>query len=243
MARGTGDAQAVKTYYMDLNATAKVCARARVMRQSAGVLSGYALGEDDGAAPRNVIADVLSAFGPGEAGLHWQAIADRLSARYPERWTGATAESVSGGMPRPRGAERVRQGGRGRAPGMPPSRCRSRGGGLMTPAQGSGGGTAADLRAYRDPATRRSAATVLTCAVAAGWPASPGRASATPWGAATKGACTVKLKASLVKCRRCGKPLGRPADPSLRHPHRLQAAQGCCLQAASQRTSTKRERP
>ena len=93
--RGTGDAQAVKTYYMDLNATAKVCARARVMRQSAGVLSGYALGEDDGAAPRNVIADVLSAFGPGEAGLHWQAIADRLSARYPERWTGATAESVS----------------------------------------------------------------------------------------------------------------------------------------------------
>ena len=93
--RGTGDAQAVKTYYMDLNATAKVCARARVMRQAAGVLSGYALGEDPDAAPRNVLADVLSAFGPGEAGLHWQAIADRLAARHPERWTGVTAESLS----------------------------------------------------------------------------------------------------------------------------------------------------
>ena len=93
--RGTGDAQAVKTYYMDLNATAKVCARARLMRQAAGVLSGYALGEDGDAAPRNVLADVLSAFGPGESGLHWQVIADRLAARYADRWTGATAESVS----------------------------------------------------------------------------------------------------------------------------------------------------
>ena len=93
--RGTGDAQAVRTYYMDLNATAKVCARARIMRQAAGVLSGYALGEDGDAAPRNVLGDVLSAFGPGESGLHWQVIADRLAARYADRWTGATAESVS----------------------------------------------------------------------------------------------------------------------------------------------------
>ena len=38
---------------------------------------------------------MLSAFGPGEAGLHWQAIADRLAARHPERWTGVTAESLS----------------------------------------------------------------------------------------------------------------------------------------------------
>ena len=93
--RGTGDAQAVKTYYMDLNATAKVCARARVMRQAAGVLAGYALGEDSSEPARDVLADVLSAFAPGEPGLHWQVIADRLAARHPERWTGATAESLS----------------------------------------------------------------------------------------------------------------------------------------------------
>ena len=93
--RGTGDAQAVRTYYMDLNATAKVCARARTMRLAAGVLSGYAVGEDGDAAPRNVLSDVLSMFGPGESGLHWQVIADRLNERHPDRWTGATAESVS----------------------------------------------------------------------------------------------------------------------------------------------------
>ena len=93
--RGTGDPQAAKTHYLNLTATAKVCARARAMREAAGVLSGYALGEDPDAEPRNVLADVLSMFAPGEAGLHWQVIAGRLSARYPERWTGATAESVS----------------------------------------------------------------------------------------------------------------------------------------------------
>jgi len=93
--RGTGDAQAVRTYYMDLNATAKVCARARSMRAAAGVLSGYALGEDGDAPPRNVLADVLSAFGTSESGLHWQVIADRLAEHHPDRWTGATAESVS----------------------------------------------------------------------------------------------------------------------------------------------------
>lgn len=93
--RGTGDPQAVRTYYLDLPASAKIAARARAMRQAAGVLSGYALGEDDGLSPRDVLADVMSVFGPGEAGLHWPVIAGRLGARYPERWTGVTAESVS----------------------------------------------------------------------------------------------------------------------------------------------------
>jgi len=93
--RGTGDAQPVRTYYLNLNAAAKVCARARAMRQAAGVLSGYALGEDGDGQPRDVLGDVLSVFGPGEPGLHWQVIAERLVVRYPERWTGVTAESVS----------------------------------------------------------------------------------------------------------------------------------------------------
>lgn len=93
--RGTGDAQAVKTYYLNLKDTAKVCARARAMRQVAGVLSGYALGEDGDQSPRDVLADVLSVFGHAEAGLHWEVLASRLAGRYPERWAGATAESVS----------------------------------------------------------------------------------------------------------------------------------------------------
>jgi S-DNA-T family DNA segregation ATPase FtsK/SpoIIIE len=93
--RGTGDPQAVRTYYLDLPAAAKIAARARAVRQAAGALSGYALGEDDDQSPRNVLADVLSTFGPGESGLHWQVVAGRLAVRYPERWAGATADAVS----------------------------------------------------------------------------------------------------------------------------------------------------
>jgi DNA segregation ATPase FtsK/SpoIIIE, S-DNA-T family len=93
--RGTGDPQAVRTYYLDLNATARVCARARAMRQAAGVLSGYALGQDDAQPARNVLADVLSVFGPGEPGLHWGVLADRLAQRFPDRWAGVTADAVS----------------------------------------------------------------------------------------------------------------------------------------------------
>ena len=38
--KGEGDPQAVRTYYLDLNDTARVAARARAMREAAGVLSG-----------------------------------------------------------------------------------------------------------------------------------------------------------------------------------------------------------
>lgn len=93
--RGTGDPQAVRTYYLDLPASAKICARARAVRQAAGVLSGYALGEDDGTPARDVLADVLSVFRPGETGLHWQVIADRLAGAHPGRWADATSGGVS----------------------------------------------------------------------------------------------------------------------------------------------------
>ena len=39
--KGEGDPQAVRTYYLDLPATARIAARARAMRETAGVLSGY----------------------------------------------------------------------------------------------------------------------------------------------------------------------------------------------------------
>ena len=93
--RGTGDPQAVRTYYLDLPASAKIAARARAARQAAGVLSGYALGEDGGQEVRDVLADVLSAFRATEAGLHWQAIADRLAERHPGRWADVTGDALS----------------------------------------------------------------------------------------------------------------------------------------------------
>ena len=92
--KGEGDPAAVRTYYLDLPTTAKVAARARQIRQGAGVLSGYALGEGDDSNPRDVLADVLQVFGT-DPGLHWEVLADRLSDRIPDRWAGATPGSVS----------------------------------------------------------------------------------------------------------------------------------------------------
>ena len=92
--RGTGDAQAVKTYYMDLNATAKVCARARAMRQAAGALSGYALGEDGDQQPRSFAADVLTVFG-ADTKLWCSTIAERLRTHIPGIYADITAAAVS----------------------------------------------------------------------------------------------------------------------------------------------------
>lgn len=93
--KGEDDPQIVRTYYLDLPATEKIAARARAMRERAGTLSGYALGEDPGdAGARDVPADVLACF-TGEAALHWDVLATRLAQRFPGRWDGATAEAVS----------------------------------------------------------------------------------------------------------------------------------------------------
>ena len=41
-----------------------------------------------------MLSDVLAVFG-GEQGLQWPALAERLAARFPDRWADATGESVS----------------------------------------------------------------------------------------------------------------------------------------------------
>ncbi len=93
--KGDGDPQVIRTYYLDLPASEKIAARARVMREHAGVLSGYALGlEDEQAAPRDVLGDLLTVFG-NDAGLQWDALADRLAERYPDRWADATGDALS----------------------------------------------------------------------------------------------------------------------------------------------------
>jgi S-DNA-T family DNA segregation ATPase FtsK/SpoIIIE len=64
--KAEGKPQIVRTYYLDLNDTERVAARARVIREHADVLSGYALGQDSGTEARNFAADVLAVFGPAE---------------------------------------------------------------------------------------------------------------------------------------------------------------------------------
>lgn len=92
--RGTGDAQAVRTYKVNLNAAARVTARARAMREAAGVLSGYALGEDGDDRPRSFAADVLMVFGT-DAKLWCSTVAERLRMRIPEAYADITPAAVS----------------------------------------------------------------------------------------------------------------------------------------------------
>jgi len=95
--KADGDPQVVRTYYLDLPATEKIAARARLLRERAGVLSGYALGleDEDRAVPRDVLADVLAVFGESEPGLHWDVAAERLAERWPDRWAGLTHTALS----------------------------------------------------------------------------------------------------------------------------------------------------
>jgi S-DNA-T family DNA segregation ATPase FtsK/SpoIIIE len=92
--KGDGEPQIVRTYYLDLPATERVAARARVMRESAGVLTGYALGQDDAEPARSFAADVLAVFG-ADAKLYSDTIAARLAERIPQVYADITAAAVA----------------------------------------------------------------------------------------------------------------------------------------------------
>lgn len=93
--KGTADPQPVKTYYLNLTATQKICNRARALREAAGTLSGYALGEEEEQGERGLLADVLAMFGPSERFLYWETVAARLADGYPGTYSGITADAVS----------------------------------------------------------------------------------------------------------------------------------------------------
>ena len=92
--KGDGDPQVIRTYYLKVPDAERIIARAKVLRERAGVLSGYALGLEDETVARDVLADLLAVFGT-DPGMHWAVAADRLAERFPDRWADATAEGVS----------------------------------------------------------------------------------------------------------------------------------------------------
>lgn len=92
--RGHGDPVAPKVYYVTLTHSKQIARRARALRESAGVLSGYALGLDDGDQPRDLLADVLTLYGPREKHLYWETIAKRLAERHPA-YAAMTADAAS----------------------------------------------------------------------------------------------------------------------------------------------------
>lgn len=92
---GAGEPCAPKTYYVNIPDARRISARALDLRKAAGILSGYALGEQGQAEePRNVLADVLSVFAQ-DPGAHWQPLAERLAERYPAVYAGLTGDALS----------------------------------------------------------------------------------------------------------------------------------------------------
>jgi DNA segregation ATPase FtsK/SpoIIIE, S-DNA-T family len=92
--KGEGDPQAVRTHYLDLNDTARIAARARAMREAAGVLSGYALGETPDQDARSFAADVLTVFAEADK-LHCATITARLREHLGGVYADITQEAVS----------------------------------------------------------------------------------------------------------------------------------------------------
>ena len=82
--------QVVRTYYLNTEATERVAARAHALREAAGTLVSVAEVEP----ARDVAADVRAVFG-NEAAMSWQALAELLAQRIPERWLDTTADAVS----------------------------------------------------------------------------------------------------------------------------------------------------
>jgi len=89
-----GIPQVGKAYYLNLDKTKRVVERARVIREKAGVLSGFALGELDETEARSFTRDVVAVFG-ADQNLWSETIAERLASRMPEAYADVTTEAVA----------------------------------------------------------------------------------------------------------------------------------------------------
>ena len=127
----------MRTYYLNIADTERIAKRARALREAAGTLSGLALGEDDGAPQRDVLADVLAVFG-SDAGLHWRDA--RGAARRPVPGPVGRRERRRGLGRVPRRGRRERRRHRRRAarPRLPAGSRRGRGGAVMSRCRGNG---------------------------------------------------------------------------------------------------------
>jgi S-DNA-T family DNA segregation ATPase FtsK/SpoIIIE len=86
--------QIARSQYIDNPAARKIAARARVMREAAGRITGYALGEDGDQEVRSFAADVLMVFGADDK-LWCETIADRLRGSIPSAYADITKDAVA----------------------------------------------------------------------------------------------------------------------------------------------------
>jgi len=86
--------QIARSQYIDGPAAKLIAARARVMREHAGRLTGYAAGEDQDGEIRSFLDDVLTIFGDDEK-LWSETIAARLAGSFPGVYADITTEAVA----------------------------------------------------------------------------------------------------------------------------------------------------
>lgn len=86
--------QIARSQYIDGPAAKVIAGRARIMREAAGRLSGYALGEDQDEEIRSFADDVLTVFGE-DARLWSETIAARLAGSFPGVYADITPEAVA----------------------------------------------------------------------------------------------------------------------------------------------------
>ena len=84
----------MRGYGFDLPQSKVIAARARTMRQAAGRLTGYALGEDADAEVRSIAEDALLVF-RDDARLYLTTIAARLAESIPGAYADITPEAVA----------------------------------------------------------------------------------------------------------------------------------------------------
>jgi DNA segregation ATPase FtsK/SpoIIIE, S-DNA-T family len=80
--------------YIDNPAAKLIAARARVMREAAGRITGYALGQDGDQEVRSFAADVLMVFGDDDK-LWSETIAERLAGSIPAAYADITKDAVA----------------------------------------------------------------------------------------------------------------------------------------------------
>ena len=83
----------MRGYGFDLPQSKVIAARARTMRQAAGRLTGYALGEDADVEVRSIAEDVLTVF-RDDPKLYLTTIAARLAESIPGAYADITPEAV-----------------------------------------------------------------------------------------------------------------------------------------------------
>jgi hypothetical protein len=85
----------VRTFLADHGDAETILTAARAHREKVGTLSGEAAGETVVRAIRDVLADARAMLAPGESGIHWAALAERMAERLAEHYGDLTAEAIS----------------------------------------------------------------------------------------------------------------------------------------------------